>query len=167
MATAKKIMAWGKCEIKIGPTGESDAMATTLTSIGTIKDKSTTLETSAGEVLQAKASGGATVAREEQEGTFIVKTRVIEPDDAIYSTLGLGTAASSELTVQTHVVSEEFSVEISPKNVGAKGIKAPKTSVSFKPGYSEEEGNYLDLEFAILFAEAATSPYWYKRFTKA
>ena len=64
MAT-KKIMAWSKCTFEIGKTGDSDAMATELTNIGTIKDKSSSLETSEGDALEMKANGGETVAKEQ------------------------------------------------------------------------------------------------------
>ena len=51
MATKKKIMAWSKCTFEIGKTGDNDAMAAELTSIGTIKDKSSSLEPSDGDAL--------------------------------------------------------------------------------------------------------------------
>ena len=42
MADSKKIiMAWGKCKVEIGDTGENDAFATTLFNVGTIKDQTT------------------------------------------------------------------------------------------------------------------------------
>ena len=43
MASKKKIMAWSECTIEIGKTGENDAMASSLTDIGVIKDKSSTV----------------------------------------------------------------------------------------------------------------------------
>lgn len=160
-----KIMAWSECSIKIGPTGADDAMAAVLNSIGTIKDKTASLEASEGDVMKATASGGAIVAQEQLEGGFVLKSRVIEPENEFYSTLGLGDISGIDLIVKTHVVAGNYSVKLEPKNVGAKGIEAPKTSIKFTPGYSEEEGNYLDLEFTILKTEGA-SPYWYKRVTK-
>ena len=43
---AKKIiMSWSKCKIEVGKTGDDEAMAATLTDVGTINDKSTTLAT--------------------------------------------------------------------------------------------------------------------------
>jgi hypothetical protein len=48
----KRIMAWSKCAIEIGKTGEADTMATQLTNIGTIKDKSSSLEPSDGDKLE-------------------------------------------------------------------------------------------------------------------
>lgn len=163
---AKKIMAWSKCKFEIGKTADGDAMATTLTDIGTIKDKSSSIEPSDGEELEMKATGGITVAKEMQEGGFVATTRVIEPDDALLTLLGLGEAASSggDFNVKTHIVDGDWSLQITPKNAGAKGIKAPKTSITYKPGWSEEDGNYADIDFEILKGDA---DYWYSIFTKA
>ena len=164
MAKKQVIMAWSECEIEIGKTGANDAMAETLTSVGVIKDKSSTLEPSDGDVLEAKSTGGHTVAKEQQEGGFTLKTRVIEPDAALETTLGIATAeAENESKVKTHIVDGDWSVKLTPKNVGARGIKAPKTNISYKPGWSEEEGNYVDLEFEILFG---AQDYWYAKFKK-
>lgn len=162
---AKKIMAWSKCGIAIAKTPDTDTMPEELKSVGTIKDKSSSLEPSDGDVLEAKATGGETVAKETQEGGFTLKTRVIEPDDSLLEMLGLGEASKEEdFDVKTHVVDGEFAVKVTPKNVGAVGIKAPKTNVSYKPGWSEEEGHYADLEFEIIKSEQ--TGVWYKRFKK-
>ena len=83
MATKKKIMAWSKCTFEIGKTGDNDAMATELTNIGTIKDKSSSLEPSDGDALEMKATGGETVAKEVLEGGFKAITRVIEPTEEL------------------------------------------------------------------------------------
>ena len=172
MPKKKKIMAWSKCKFLIAKTPEDDTMATdeNLKNIGTIKDKSSTLEPSDGDTLEAKATGGETVAKETQEGGFLLKTRVIEPDDELLEMLGLGELdkESDEFKMKTHVVEGDFSVEVEPKNYGAKGIRAPKTNVAYKPGWSEEEGNYADLEFEIVKTDQAdeTKNYWYSRFVK-
>lgn len=160
----KVIMAWSECTIEIGTTGDKDVMATSLTDIGVIKDKSSQLVPSDGDALQAKATGGHTVAKEQQEGGFTLNTRVIEPEDTLLTLLGLGEAKTDEFNVKTHVVEGDFSVKVTPKNVGARGLKAPKTNITYKPGWSEEEGNYADLSFEILFGE---QDYWYSRFKKA
>ncbi len=166
MANKKNIiMAWSECTVEMGITPDDGSMATSLTSVGTIKDKSSTLEPSEGDALEAKATGGKLVAKETLEGGFVFSTRVIEPSDELYTTLGIASLStdSKELQVSTHVVSGYRSLKVTPKNVGAKGIKAPTCSVSFKPGWSEEEGNYVDLDFDILKGEA---DYWYSKFTK-
>lgn len=154
---AKKIiMSWSKCKIEVGKLAEdSDAMATDLTNIGTINDKSTTLATEDGETLTATATGGIVVAEEEGEPTVTVTTRVKEMD---FDTENLFTGAvksddGNSLTVNTNVVSDEFSMKLTPKNIGATGIKARRCHVSFRPGSSEEEGHYVDLTFKILACE--------------
>lgn len=166
---AKKIIAWSKCKIEIGKTTD-DSMATSLTDIGTIKDKSSSLEPSDGESLEMKATGGELVAKETQEGGFTATTRIIEPTTELLTLLGLGEVVSTEgnekgdIKVTTHIVDGDWSLKITPKNVGAKGIKAPKTTITYKPGWSEEDGNYADIDFEILKGDAG---YWYSIFTKA
>ena len=167
MAKNKVIMAWSKCKIEIAASSEEETMPLSLTEIGKVKDKSTTLEAEDGETLEAKATGGEIIAEEELEGKYILKTRIIEPSDALYTTLGLGEADSQpegtpDFKVKTHVVSGQFAMQVTPKNKGAKGIKAPLCSVKFRPGTSEEEGNYADLELSILKTSAGD---WYSRFT--
>lgn len=153
---AKKIiMSWSKCKIEVGKTGENDAMATTLTSIGTINDKSTTLATEDGETLTATATGGVVVAEEEGEPTVTLTTRVKEMD---FDTENMFTGAEKstdgdELVVKTNVVPDDFSVKLTPKNIGAQGLKIRRTHVSFRPGSSEEEGSYVDVTFKVLPCE--------------
>lgn len=162
---AKKIMAWSKCKVEIGKTGDNDAMSTSLNSIGTIKDKSGELTPSDGDSLEMKATGGEMVAKETTEGGYTLTVRVIEPDTDLLTMLGLGAAAETggDFNVNTHIVDGDWSVQLTPKNVGAKGIKAPKTNITYKPGWSEEDGNYADIDFEILKGDAG---YWYSIFTK-
>lgn len=159
------VMSWSECSIKIGKTGASDAMAATLVSVGNIKDKSTTLESSEGEKLQAKTTGGKLLAQEEREGDIVLKTRIIEDDFAFLATLIGAThdTTEKELKVTSQVISDNYSVELTPKNVGATGVRIRKTHVSYKPGYSEDEGHYADLSFTVL--ECADGEL-YTKFTK-
>lgn len=159
------VMSWSECSIKIGKTGVADAMSASLTSIGNIKDKSTTLESTEGEKLQAKATGGKLIAQEEREGEMVLKTRVIEDDFAFLATLigATNDSTAKELKVTSHIVADDYSVELSPKNVGATGLKIRKAHVSYKPGFSEEEGHFADLTFTVL--ECADGEL-YTKFTK-
>ncbi len=149
---ADLIMSWSECSIKIGKTAASDAMSTALTSIGTIKDKSTSLESAEGEKMTMKRTGGKVVAQEVQEGEITLKTRVIEPDFAFLATLIGAThdTGKKELKVKSLIINDPYSVELTPKNVGATGLRIRKSNVTYKEGYSEEEGHYADLEFVIL-----------------
>lgn len=159
----KIIMSWSKCKIEVGKTGDDEAMAAPLTDIGTINDKSTTLATDDGETLTATATGGIVVAEEEGEPVVTLTTRVKEMgfDTEKMFTGAVVSEDSNELTVKTNVVSDDFSVKLTPKNIGAIGIKARRTHVSFRPGSSEEEGSYVDLTFKIL---ACSDGELYKKF---
>lgn len=137
-------------------------MATELFSVGTIKDKTTELTNDDGDDLEAIASGGIRVAKESQDGAFTLTTRIIEPSAELYARLGLSTdGAEGEDDVHTHIVDGDYSLKVIPKNNGAIGIKAPKTNISFKPGFSEEEGNYVDITWDILQTESGK---WYTRY---
>lgn len=163
MATKKKkiIMSWSKCKIEVGETGEDEAMAANLTDIGTINDKSTTLATEDGETLTATATGGIVVAEEEGEPVVTLTTRVKEMDFDTEKMFTGAVVSGEELTVKTNVVSKDFSVKLTPKNIGSIGIKVRRTHVSFRPGSSEEEGSYVDLKFKIL---ACSDGELYKKF---
>lgn len=163
-------MSWSKCKIEIGETGADDAMASSLTNIGTISDKSTNLNTEDGETLTAVATGGVVVAEEEGEPVVSITTRVKEPSfDLEHLLTGAVIETSGEspnqvqtgITVKTNVVSKDFSVKLTPKNIGAIGIKARRTHVSARPGSTEEEGHFLDLTFKIL---ACADGELYKKF---
>lgn len=165
---AKKIMAWSKCGIEIGKTGASDAMATSLTSVGVIKDKSAVMESADGEELEMKSTGGETVGSERQEGTVTITCRIIEPGKEFFTLLGIGTAGETagDISVASHVVSDEYSVKVTPNKVGAFGIEAPKCSVSVSEGWSEEDGNYADLTFGVLHGaqvDGKGKPYWFRK----
>ena len=153
---AKKIiMSWSKCKVEFGETGENDAMATELTNLGIINDKSTTLATEDGETLTATATGGVVVAEEEGEPNVTITTRVKEMDFDIENKLtgALVSIDKTDLTVKTNIVDKDMSIKLTPKNIGAVGIKARRTHVTFRPGSSEEEGQYVDVTFKILACE--------------
>lgn len=144
------IMAWGKTLIGVAVTGANDAMAASFTDVGKVKDKSVSLSVSEGDTLEMKATGGELVAREQGEPTVSLAYRIIEPTAATYTLFCGATTSSNDVTLKTLVPSSEFSVKVAPQKAGAKGIKAAKTQVSLSPGYSDEDGNYLDVTHTFL-----------------
>lgn len=158
------IMSWSKCKVEIGETGANDAPAEELSDIGTIEDKTTDLASESGNTLEIYGSGGELVGYEEQNGKFVLKTAVIEPSDDLYVMLGIGTKGEDGLlNVKSHVVGKEMTVKVTPKNKGARGIIAPKCSVSVSPYLNEEKGNGLSITFGIL--KSTVLDYWYQKFT--
>ena len=167
---AKIIMSWSKCTIKDGISTGDKTMPTAMTALGVINDKSTSLEATDGEELKATAAGGVQIAYEQLEGGFQLTTRLKEPGDALFERFGLGKAAASggDFEVKTHVVQTMRAVEVIPKNIGAKGIRAPQCTVKFKPGRSEAEGEYVDITYVILpiLNDDFEVDHWYSRFKK-
>ena len=165
-ASNNKVIAWSECQISVGATGDS---TTSFDKIGTIKDQSAVFSTSDGNTLELKATGGHTVAYEQQEGTATLTCRVIEPDFSFYKLFGITSTATAgnEIKITTLLCQEEKSVKLTPKNIGAYGLVAPFCSVSIKTGWSETEGNYADVTFGILCKVATNdSSYWYKLIKK-
>lgn len=165
-AKTRIIAIWLECTIDIADVTADESMPTTgFESIGTIKNKSTTLEATDGETLELKSSGGHTVDMVETEGGFAIKTTVIEPTK-LYKALGLTADdydATGKMKVKTHVVEDRKAVRLAPKRIGGMGIEAPVCHVSFKPTGSEEEGGSAEVTFNFLFGQ---QEYWYERFKK-
>lgn len=153
MATAaavNPIMSWSKCKIEIGATGENEAMAAALTNLGVLNDRSTTLSSTEGDTLTARSSGGIVIAEEHTEHNYVLTTRVKEMTFAEESVLNGAATSGDELIVKTNLVNKNFSLKLTPKNIGAIGIKVRKCNVTMLPGHSEEEGNYTDVTFTFL-----------------
>lgn len=160
------IMAWSKCKVELAPMPEDETMAddAAFFTVGVIRQNTTNLSSNEGDALQAIETGGAIVAEEKQEGDFSLATEVIEPSNELYVNLGIGNINSEnddELDVQTHIVPGDYCVRLTPKNLGAMGIKAPKCSVSVTPAFGDDTGHSLTLTMSIIKGDAG---YWYKKF---
>lgn len=167
-------MAWSKCKIEFGPAGENDAFATELTDVGKIRNQTAQLTTNDGDSLTETASGGEIVAEEQLDGTLQLQATVIEPSAALYEKLGIADKEDDqgEQKVRTHIVNGDMSVKVTPKNKGAKGIKAPVTRMSVAPAFDEKDGNGLVITWKIVKTTAIPADeqgndqnYWYSRFT--
>ena len=164
MAKNKKIiMAWSKCKIDLAPMPEDESMAedSAMFNVGIIRNNKTSLSTEEGDALQAIESGGAIVAEEKQEGTYELATEIIEPTDDLYVNLGIGHMSGEDLLVDTHIVPGYYSLKLTPKNLGAKGIKIPKCSISVAPAFGDDTGHSLAITVSALKGEAG---YWYSKF---
>lgn len=165
MAKDKVIMAWSKCKIELAPIPEDESMAddSAFFDVGYIRTNTTSLSSNEGDALQAIETGGAIIAEEKQEGDFALATEVIEPSANLYTNLGIGVIDENgdDINVTTHIVPGNYCLKLTPKNLGAMGIKAPKCSVSVAPAFGDDTGNALTLNIPILQGSAG---YWYKKF---
>lgn len=163
MATdnGKIIMAWSKCKVEFGSTGENDAFAKVLTNVGKIRNQTTELSTNDGDALTEVATGGETVAMEQNDGTMQLKTTVIEPTPALYAALGIaqGEDTNGEQVIKTHIVPGDQSLKVTPRNKGARGIKAPVTRMTVAPAFDEQNGNALVITFNIVKTTAVAPTY--------
>ena len=162
----KIIMAWSKCKKELAPMPEDESMAddSAFFDVGYIRQNTTSLSANEGDALQAIETGGAIVAEEKQEGDFSLATEVIEPSNDLYVNLGIANIDSTnddELNVQTHIVPGDYCVKLTPKNLGAKGIKAPKCSIAVTPAFGDDTGHAMTLTMSISKGDAG---YWYKKF---
>lgn len=165
MAKDKVIMAWSKCKIELAPMPEDESMAddSAFFDVGYIRTNTTSLSANEGDALQAIETGGAIIAEEKQEGDFSLATEVIEPTARLYTNLEIGVIDKNgdDINVTTHIVPGNYCLKLTPKNLGAMGIKAPKCSVSVTPAFGDDTGNALTLNIPILQGSAG---YWYKKF---
>jgi hypothetical protein len=97
------------------------------------------------------------------DGTHIAPVTDIDKTNGSYDnlTITLGAATTTgdilfecdvngNLLLKSNIIPENWSVEITPKNIGATGVRIRKTSVAYKEGYSEDEGAYADITFSVL-----------------
>lgn len=157
----KVIMAWSKCKVEFGATGENDSFAKVLTNVGKIRNQTTELSSNEGDSLTETATGGEVVAMEQNDGTLQLKTTVIEPTPELYKALGIASAEDTkgEQIVKTHVVAGDMSVKVTPRNKGARGIKAPVTRMTVAPAFDEQNGNALNITFNIIKTTAVKPTY--------
>lgn len=163
--TAKTVvMAWAQCKIELGKMGESDAMSTSLSEVGRVKDKTTALESDLGTPLESYASGHKLIAREYPEEQLTVNTTVVEPSDELLTLLGITDGGGK---VKSHYIPGYFSLVVTPKHKGAKGIKAPKCQITYTPAFGEETGNECTLAISVIKTSELGDEenYWYERFT--
>ena len=131
---------------------ERQAFAKVLTNVGKIRNQTTELSSNEGDSLTETATGGEVVAMEQNDGTLQLKTTVIEPTPELYKALGIASAEDTkgEQIVKTHVVAGDMSVKVTPRNKGARGIKAPVTRMTVAPAFDEQNGNALNITFNII-----------------
>lgn len=163
MNDKKIIMAWSQCKVEFGDVGENDTFAAVLHDVGKIRNQTTELSSNDGDTLTETASGGEVVAEEQLDGTLQLQTTIIEPSAELYKTLGIAEdEKDGEQKVKTHVVPGEKSIKVTPKNKGAKGIKAPCCSLSVAPAFDEKDGNALVLT-AKIHKTTAIEPTYLKK----
>ena len=130
-------MAWSKCKVEFGVATGSFTMPSSLTSCGIIKDKSAVLEALDGDELSAVGTGGEEVGHEDLEGGMQLTIRVIEPENALLTALGLGAVASgsTDFNVKTQLTDQTDKRKniIGVQQLPLKPDKRGKVKVTIQP----------------------------------
>lgn len=149
------VTAWGKPTITSGASGTNGALGTALEDVGKIKEDSTSLELTKGDVNELWGEGHELLDRMELEGTWTLKFTIIKTTlDKIASLFGLGAPTSERLSMATTVVTEPRSYVVTPRLVGAIGVEMPYCYTSLTPKFVAKEGWSVDVEVTTMQPES-------------
>lgn len=142
--------AWDGVEFKVGNTGNNNAMASTLTKIGNIKDLS--LEVEDGEKKEWKDINGKIIDELSQEGKLKIKVQVKNLNKSVLERFWdiEEDTATGNLKVKKMNSSKKLSIQILNTVQNAETFSAPYCSTMAKPTYSKEDGYMLDVELTVL-----------------
>lgn len=149
--TDNNATAWGEIEFKFGTPGTGNTMATTLKTLGVVKDESGySIEKEDGKEYKYTAIGGKVIDQMKGEPTYKVKLTVKNLNKALLSEIWDITETGDKLAVNSFITTKKFSVAIVPKNSGAEKLEIPYCSISGGFVYSTDSGYEVELEITIL-----------------
>lgn len=146
--------AWGEIRMKIGKTLSGDVMATTMKSIGVLKEDSISLATEDGQKYELYGSGHELLDELQGEPTLTVTATVVQvPEDTrkeFWEVVEEGEGDAKKMQVKSMVTREKYSVQFASQVPGSETFEAPKCSVNMKPAFSETEGWSAEITFKII-----------------
>lgn len=145
--------AWGEILLSYGTPGTNDEMATSLSSLGYIKEDSLSIDTEEGEMLQLFGTGHVLVDEQGSEPIVRIKATLIGVNNTFWDM-----ASSPDTAVESFVDSANYSIKMASKVVGSETLEAPKCKVAAKPLFSEKEGWTVELTITVLKGKAGY--YW-------
>jgi hypothetical protein len=149
--TDNNATAWGEIEFKFGTPGTGNTMATTLKTLGVVKDESGySIEKEDGKEYKYTAIGGKVIDQMKGEPTYKVKLTIKNLNKALLSEIWDITETGDKLAVNSFITTKKFSVAIVPKNSGAEKLEIPYCSISGGFVYSTDSGYEVELEITIL-----------------
>lgn len=150
--TETSASAWGNLTIKIGTPGANNAMSTSLSAIGTVKEDSFSVETEDGKKLQWFSTGHNLVDELQTQPTLILKMQVKNLNKSALTKFWdvEEDGTTGKLKVNAMMTTDKFSVSIQSEVVGSETLEIPYCSVSMKPVYSEDSGWEQEVQFTVL-----------------
>lgn len=153
------VTAWGKPHISTGPSGADGTMCVdgSLKDVGFIKEDTTTLELTKGDVKELYGEGHELVDKMEFEGTWTLKFTLIKTSlEKVAELFGLS-APESKLEMKTTIVSEPRSYKVDPLLVGAIGAVLPYCYTSITPKFATAEGWTIEFEVTTMVPPDGTT----------
>lgn len=147
---AKAVTAWGKPHISTGKAGDNGTMCTSLKDVGIIKEDTTTLELTKGDVKELYGEGHELVDKMEFEGTWLLKFTLIKTSLAKVAELYGLEEAEDKLAMKTTIVSEPRSYKVDPLLIGAIGAALPYCYTSINPKFATAEGWTIEFEVTTM-----------------
>ena len=155
----KAVTAWGKPHISTGKSGDGGVMCADLKDMGYIKEDSTTLELTKGDVKELYGEGHELVDKMEFEGTWTLKFMLIKTSLAKVAELFGLEEAADKLEMKTTIVSEPRSYKADPLLEGAIGVELPYCYTSINPKFATAEGWTIEFEVTTMTPpDGATAP---------
>ena len=142
--------AWGEVEVKFGTPGAGNTMATTLKTLGIIKEDSLSWEKEDGKVYKWTAIGGKIIDQMKGEPTYKFKCTVKNFSKALLSEIWDIEEVGDKLVMKSFVSKKKFSVSIIPKVSGAEKVDIFYCSMTGTLTYDEESGYNIEIEITSL-----------------
>lgn len=125
-------------------------MASSLTDVGYIKEDTTTLELTKGDVKELYGEGHELVDKMEFEGTWTLKFTLIKTSLSKVAELFGLTEAEDKMAMKTTIVSEPRSYKVDPLLEGAIGVELPYCYTSINPKFATAEGWTIEFEVTTM-----------------
>lgn len=151
--------AWGSLVISFGTPAAGDTMSASLTSIGTIKEDSVSIEKADGTVLELYGTGHTLVDKLKGEPTLTLKFTAIGITAAAVALFWDAAVVTTRTTVASMINSKKLSVKLASLVVGSDTLEAPYCEVSMGPLFSEKEG--WTAEISVTLIKGATGKIFY------
>lgn len=146
--------AWGETEVLIGATGEKGAEGTALVKLGHVKEGSISISQEEGTKKEWKATGGVVIDSYIAPGKLTVSFTVKNLNEEVLERFFEVKSANNKLTIASLSNDKEYTIKIDHKGAGVEVLTFPRTKISAKLLFSEEDGYGLELMVDVLKSEA-------------
>ena len=154
MNTTQANTAWGEVHMFIAETNSTETFPAdllTMDEIGVVKDGTTTIETTDGEVLELKREGGILYDKLEKESTFQINCTLIDIPEETAEKLWDMDKTGGKIRVKSTMSGKKWAVGFAAVKVpGSRTFEVPKSTIKMTPSYSSSEGWSCAVAISVL-----------------